>query len=123
MTVELLEREHRAQVGETAQRGAQLQQARLGALARRQSIELVVTHRAQENRLGIQSGSQGIRRQRCAILLNRHAANAPFVKLQRVAAQVRHFAQYRDALLGDFGADAVSGCDQNLQFHSCSLLL
>ncbi len=61
--------------------------------------------------------------QGCAVLFNGYAADALIVELQRVAAGLRCLLQHRDALLGDFRADAVSGRNQNLQFHSCLPLL
>ena len=73
---QLLEREGGPQVGESAQRRANLQQAGLGPLVRGQGIELVAAHCAQQHRVGSQRRIQRVRGQRRSILHNGHAADA-----------------------------------------------
>ena len=52
------------------------------------------------------------------------AADALRVELVSVvAAQLRDFAQHGDCFVGDFGADAVAGSDENLQLHSLSSVI
>ena len=99
---------------------AQSEQTGLGTLACGERIEFVVAHGAQKYGLGIERRSQRAGGQRCAVLFNGYAADAPIVQLERVAAGLRCLFENPDGLLDDFRADAVSGRNQNLQFHSFS---
>ena len=54
---ELLEGEGGAQVGEAAERGANLQQAGFGALVGRQGIELVAADGAEQDGVGVESAA------------------------------------------------------------------
>jgi hypothetical protein len=118
---QFLEGKGGAQVGESAEGRAQAEQAGLGALVGGEGVEFVAAHRSQQDRIGGQSRIKSLGRQRRTVLHNRHAADAFGLQFERVAAQGRNLLQYGDCFASDFGADAITGRDQNLQLHACSL--
>ena len=79
---EFFEREGGTQIGESAERGANLQQAGFGALVRGQGIEFVAAHRAQQHGVGGERGSERVGGQRRAVLHNRDAADALAIEIE-----------------------------------------
>ena len=108
---EFLEGEGGTQVGESAECGANLQQAGFGALVRGKGIELVAADCAEQNGVGVERGGKGVGGQRRAVVHDGDAADALVIELERVAAKAGNFLQHRDCFVGDFGADAVAGGD------------
>ena len=106
-----------AEVRVAAEHLADLQQAGFGALVRREVIELVVADGAEEDGVGVERDVDGLLGQRCAFGSDRDAADESFGEGEVVAAELGDGLEDVDGFAGDFGADAVSGEDGDLELH------
>jgi hypothetical protein len=113
-------RRRRPQVGKAAKLLPNLQQAGFGALVGRQGVELVVAHRAQQDGVGFEAGGDGRLGQRRSFGGDGDAADQGFGEAEVVAAELGDSLENFNGFAGDFGADAVSGEDCDLQLHSGS---
>ena len=106
---ERVEGEAGAEVGEAAERGANVEQAGLGAGGGRKVVELVVTDGAEQNGVGGEREVEGRRGQGSAVGGDGYSAEQAFGKGEVVAAELGYRFEDADGFVGDFGADAVSG--------------
>ncbi len=81
-------------------------------------VEPAVAHRAQQNGVGLKTGSESSFRQRLPIRLNGRATDAVRFEAELVAADVGHSRQHSYRLLGYFRADAIAGQYGNAQLHT-----
>ena len=108
---EFLEGEGRAEIGESAEGGADLKQSGFGALVGRKGIEFVAADGAEQNgvaRERVVQVSAGSGVPSCTM------ATPPMrrsVKTGSRGRRVRLLRAGRDCFAGDFGADAVAGED------------
>src|SRR5581483_6872909 len=110
------------EVGESAESGADLQQASFGTLVRGQGIEFVAADGAEQDGIAGEGGVEGFFRKRCAVVDDGDAADALFFDVNGVATEFGGFAQDCYGFVGNFGSDAVAGGDKDFQLHYCSLL-
>jgi hypothetical protein len=107
-----------AQVGEAAERLADLEQAGFGALVRREGVELVVADGAHEDGVGLEAGVERSRGQRRSGRVNGDSADQQRHEGEVVAAELGDGFEDVDGFVGDFRADAVAGEDGYLKTHS-----
>ena len=81
-------------------------------------IERRISDRAHQHRGRRKASLQGIGRQRILCNGERRAANVLVLELKLVAECVGNGLQNKNGLLGDFGADSVTGEDGEVQKHA-----
>ena len=90
---ELFEGEGGAQIGESAECGANLQQAGFGAFVGGKGIEFVATDGAEQHGVGVERRGECVGGQRGAVLHDGDAADALCSDCELVAAKLRDFLQ------------------------------
>src|SRR6185312_11132172 len=105
----------RAEVREAAKLLANLQQTGFGALIWRQGVELVVSHCAEQNGIGVKAYVDGRLGKRSAFGSDGDAADQRVGECEIMAAELGDGLKDLGGFARDFGADAVSGEDCNLQ--------
>ena len=110
-------RAYRAQICIYAQSLANPEEALFRPLLGRCVIEFREADRAHQGRVGGGGEPRRFLRERGAGLVNGDAAEQPLRKIQSVIPFGRDVAQYAHCLAGYFGADAVTGKNQNVEIH------
>ena len=104
-----LVRDGRPQVRKASERFANLQEAHLGPLARRQIVELVIADSSQQSGVALQGLLQRPIGQWRAVCIDGIAADGKGDVLERMSAEAGHGVQHVDRFLRYVGADAVTG--------------
>ena len=112
----------RADVGEDVELGAQGEEAVLGAGWSRGVVPLGAADGAEEDGVGGGGQVPHLVGERCAVPVDRDAANVAVVQDEVMAEGAAHGLQGLDALRGNLGADAVAAEDGDVEIHSSVLL-
>ena len=111
----------RAEVGETAERLADVEQAGFGAFVGGEGVEFIVADGAKQDGVGAESQVESLLREGGPVRGDGDAAEEGFGEAEVVVAGFGDLAEDGYGFLGDLGADAVAGEDCDVQLHSRSL--